>query len=233
VKLPALEPPSPDSGHPRGFHPPCPAFHRQALAEPGCRGQGTGRHDREPCHTRRATAAGRLGDRTRHSRRNLIVAVDNPERIRSEAAFAKLAGIRPIPPAPESLPAGAASTAAGTRNSTQPSTAQLSKDEIPRTHLLLTSPAEPPKGNLNATHPRGLPPAPTPNRRPAKSRVDNYRSINAKQESFGFMVRAEFRTRRTGAARRRAHLLQAKERTGTLPSFGPAFSPGCKGWRTR
>lgn len=38
--------------------------------------QGTSRHDRGPCHPHRATGAGRIRDRARHSCRNLIVAVE-------------------------------------------------------------------------------------------------------------------------------------------------------------
>ncbi|MFD7057308.1 transposase [Streptomyces mirabilis] len=80
----------------------------------------------------------------------LVVVGDNPERIKSEAALAKLAGIAPVPTGSGRPAAGTASTTAAIASSTPRSTAPSSSACDSTSPRSTTSLAEPQRARRNA-----------------------------------------------------------------------------------
>jgi transposase len=82
----------------------------------------------------------------------LIIAWSHPGRLRSEACFARLAGVAPVPP-PAAKPPGTDSAAAATANSTEPCTPSPSTAANTTQPPATTSPAASAKANQPATQP--------------------------------------------------------------------------------
>jgi hypothetical protein len=97
----------------------------------------------------------------------LIVVGDNPERIKSEAALAKLAGINPIP-ASYGMTSG-----------------RYRQNALPSTHNRVCNPAHHQGPQQTRHHPRGLPPHPPRRKRTPENQLTTIGSINDLKDRDG------------------------------------------------